>query len=44
MEVLVINRVEIPVEIQDMDIFNDMKHFQDLEAKHHTQNIVKPSV
>ena len=38
MEVLVLNHVETPVEIQDMDIF------QDLEAQHHTQYIVKPSV
>ena len=38
MEGLVQDRVEIPVEIQDMEIF------QNLEAKHYTQYIVKPLV
>ena len=38
MEGLVLTCVEIPVEIQDMEIF------QDLETRHHTQYIVKPSV
>ena len=41
MEGLVLNHVEIPVEIQDMDIFQGMKIFQDLEALHHKQYIVK---
>ena len=36
MKGLVLNHVEIPVEIQDMKIFQNKKTFQDLEAQHHT--------
>ena len=43
MEGLVSNFVEIPVDIQDVEIFLDMENLQDLEAQHHTQNIIKPS-
>ena len=32
-ESVVLNRVKIPVEIQDIEIFLDMENFQDLEAK-----------
>ena len=38
MEGLLCNHVEVPVEIQGME------NFQDLGAQHHTQYIVKPSV
>ena len=31
MEGLVLNRLEIPVEIQDMEIFQDMEMFLDVE-------------
>ena len=37
-EGLVLNYLEIPVEIQDMETFLD------LEAEHHSQYIVKPSM
>ena len=38
MEVLVLNPVEITIEKQDMEIF------QDMEAQYHTYNIIKSSV
>ena len=44
MEGLVLNHVEIPVENQDTEIFQDIKIFQYLEAQHHTYYIVKPLV
>ena len=52
MEGLVLNCVEIPVEIQDMDIFQDMKIYRNFPgyrkfpgfgSKHHPHYIVKPS-
>ena len=42
MEGLILNSVEIPVEIQDTEVFQYMEIFKDLEANI-THSIVKPS-
>ena len=43
MDGLVLNHVEITVEIQDMEIFQDVEISLGLEAQHHTQYIIKKS-
>ena len=42
MEDPALNCADIPVEIQGMEIFLDMKIFQYLEDQQHTHYIVKP--